>query len=304
MLLTLDQLYSDSLTMRAVRLLIAALVVLAIQIPAAFSQDISTLLMNSTFEIAGPDAMPGKQTFGTVFLLGKPMKEDPKRAYFVLVTAAHVLDAISGDVATVLLRHKDENGNYTLLPTQIEVRHNGASLYVKNPDADVAAMYIRIPEAAAFDLLSIALLADDNRLNRAGVHPGDELQCLGFPLAINLNGFPVIRSGLLASYPITPTKVVRQLYYNFHTFPGNSGGPVYFSFLSRIVQRFDASWRHSTRHHRIGITAGVVKAAGVRERTAGHFPDCTKRIYYRHYQSSAGSTCSIGGWTYPGFMEC
>jgi hypothetical protein len=222
--------------MRAVRLLIAALVVLAIQIPAAFSQDISTLLMNSTFEIAGPDAMPGKQTFGTVFLLGKPMKEDPKRAYFVLVTAAHVLDAISGDVATVLLRHKDENGNYTLLPTQIEVRHNGASLYVKNPDADVAAMYIRVPEAAAFDLLSIALLADDNRLNELEIHPGDELQCLGFPLAINLNGFPVIRSGLLASYPITPTKLVRQLYYNFHTFPGNSGGPVYFSFLSRMYK--------------------------------------------------------------------
>ena len=110
----------------------------------------------------------------------------------------------------------------------------GPNLYVKNPDADVAAMYVPIPEGTAFDLLPMVFLADDARLTRLEMHPGDELQCLGFPLAISLNGFPVIRSGLLASYPITPTKVVRQLYYNFHTFPGNSGGPVYFSFFNRV----------------------------------------------------------------------
>jgi hypothetical protein len=60
------------------------------------------------------------------------------------------------------------------------------------------------------------------------------LECLGFPLAISLNTFPVIRSGLIASYPITPTEAIGKIYYNFHVFPGNSGGPVYFSFLNRV----------------------------------------------------------------------
>ena len=68
------------------------------------------------------------------------------------------------------------------------------------------------------------------------MHPGDELLCLGFPLAINFNAFPVIRSGLLASFPITPSRTVRQYYYNFHVLPGNSGGPVYFSLPNRIYQ--------------------------------------------------------------------
>ena len=120
------------------------------------------------------------------------MKVDPQRAYYVLVTAAHVLDVINGDQATLLLRHKEENGGFTTIPTQIEIRASGARLYVKNPDADVAAMHIRIPSVAAVNLLPMSLLADDARLNDLDVRPGDELQCLGFPLAISLNGFPVI----------------------------------------------------------------------------------------------------------------
>jgi hypothetical protein len=133
-----------------------AFLALTLRSLAAFSQDIATLLMNSTFEIAGPDSTPGKVNYGTVFLLGKPMKAEPQRGYFVLVTAAHVLDVISGDRATLFLRHKEENGNgnYTTIPTQIEIRQNGASHYVKNPNADVAAMYIRMPDAAAFALFT------------------------------------------------------------------------------------------------------------------------------------------------------
>ena len=221
---------------RVSRLLGIALAALSLQTHAALCQDIATLLMNSTFEIAGPDATPGKENFGTVFLLGKPMKASTQQAYFVLITAAHVLDVISGDRAELLLRHEEDNGSFTPVPTVIEIRHNGADLYVKNPDADVAAMYVRIPKIAVFSLLPIPLLADDARLNDLEIHPGNELRCLGFPLAININGFPVIRSGLLASYPVTPTKAVHSLYYNFHTFPGNSGGPVYFRFLNRVYK--------------------------------------------------------------------
>jgi len=180
-----------------------------------------------------PSAEEGKSTVGTVFFLGRPLKTDPKRGSYVLITAAHVLDEISGDTATLVLRKKDETGAFNKLPYPIPIREKGTKLYVKNPDADVAAMFVRIPVGAEPMLLPIATLVDDAALEQLEIHPGDELLCLGFSLAVDVNGFPVIRSGLLASYPITPSKTVKLYYYNFHIFRGNSGGPVYFSFANR-----------------------------------------------------------------------
>lgn len=209
----------------------------AVCVHGTFGQEeLNAALMNSTFEVLGPSATtPGQTTFGTVFFLGKPLENVPGKAYFVLITAAHVFDEIAGDDATLILRKKD-GGNAALvsLPYPIKIRSQGVNLYTKNPDADVAAMYLAIPSDAEVHLLSIDGLVDDSTLERLNVHPGDELSCLGFPLNISLNGFPVLRSGTLASYPITPSKTTKTYYYAFHVFPGNSGGPVYYSFLNRI----------------------------------------------------------------------
>jgi S1-C subfamily serine protease len=220
---------------RTAKFFACSLLVLTVSCTVARSQELNTILMNSTFEIFGPSATePGETTFGTVFFLGKPLRTDPNKGSFVLITAAHVLDEISGDTATLVLRRKNSTGDYTKLPYTIAIRDQGKNLYVKNPEADVAAMFVSVPTVAEPMLLPISALADDTELKQLEIHPGDELLCLGFPLAVDLNTFPVVRSGLLASYPITPSKAVRQYYYNFHIFPGNSGGPVYFSFSNRI----------------------------------------------------------------------
>jgi hypothetical protein len=66
--------------------------------PMAPSEELNTLLMHATFRIAGPKkGQPGSVSFGTVFIMGVPLKDDPKTASIVLVTAAHVLDDIEGD---------------------------------------------------------------------------------------------------------------------------------------------------------------------------------------------------------------
>lgn len=201
---------------------------------AARSQDLNTELMNSTFEITGPGKAAGSTTGGTVFFLGKPMKDDPQREYYVLITAAHVLDKISGDDAILFLRKQDENGSFSKEPYPIKLRQNGKNLYVTNSDADVAAMYEKLPKMTNLSMLPVSGLADDALLEKLKIHAGDELLCLGFPLSADLNGFPIIRTGILASYPITPSKSVKQYYYAFHIFPGNSGGPVYFNFQDRM----------------------------------------------------------------------
>src|SRR3546814_20200686 len=55
------------------------------------------------------------------------------------------------------------------------------------------------------------------------------MMALGFPrgLAANQAGFPILRSGRVASYPIAPAKIFPTFLLDFSVFPGNSGGPVY-----------------------------------------------------------------------------
>jgi hypothetical protein len=203
------------------------------QVKPSVTPDISTKLMNSTFEIFGNGEKPGFTTSGAVFLIGKPMKDKPGQSWFVLVTAAHVLNEMSGDTATLMFRKKDASGNFIAEPTTIQIRHEGQNSYVQNPDADVAAMFINTPADSVTEALSLTQLATDEILDNLALHPGDELFCLGFPLRVDVNTFPVLRTGTLASYPITPSKSVKKYAFAFHVFPGNSGGPVYFSYANR-----------------------------------------------------------------------
>ena len=70
------------------------------------------------------------------------------------------------------------------------------------------------------------------------IHPGDELECLGYPLgqAANDAGFPILRSGKIASFPLLPTASNPTFLYDFRVFKGNSGGPVYFVQSNRFYQ--------------------------------------------------------------------
>ncbi|MBV8682505.1 MAG: serine protease, partial [Caulobacteraceae bacterium] len=43
----------------------------------------------------------------------------------------------------------------------------------------------------------------------------------------NTAGFPILRAGRVASYPLGPSKAFPTFLLDFRVFPGNSGGPVY-----------------------------------------------------------------------------
>lgn len=56
--------------------------------------ELNTILMQSTFRIHGPKkGSSDKTSFGTAFLMGKPTPDITKQ-YYVLITAAHVLEDI------------------------------------------------------------------------------------------------------------------------------------------------------------------------------------------------------------------
>jgi len=187
--------------------------------------------MNSTFKIANGD------TIGTVFILGKSSQYNTGYAYYVLITAHHVLNSIKSDEATLFLR-SEEDSTYTKFPLQIKIRDNGKPLWKKHPKVDVAAMYVSIPDEVKIPLLTISFLATDSLISEYELHPGDELLCLGYPFGVeaNIAGFPILRSGKIASYPILPTNEVKYFLYDFNVFGGNSGGPVYFIGSNRSVK--------------------------------------------------------------------
>lgn len=191
--------------------------------PAEMALDLNTVLMRSTFRIAGDGST------GTAFILGRPAPSDPKKAYYVMVTAAHVLHLMKGEQATLFLRKRD-GGTYSKASYPIRIRDRDSPLWKTHPSADVAVMYVALPKEADLSLVSTDLIATDEILRQFEIHPGDRLSCLGYPLGAEANeaGFPILRSGQIASYPLVPTKTVKAFLFDFNVFEGNSGGPVYF----------------------------------------------------------------------------
>jgi len=190
--------------------------------------DINTILMRSTFRIAGRD------TLGTVFILGRRVPDSTSHIAYVLVTAAHVLSDIREDEATLFLR-TERNGTFHKLPFPLKIRERGNPLWMQHSAADIAAMYVRLPTTADLRLATTDLLASDENLEAYEIHPGDNLFCLGYPYGAEANdaGFPILRSGRIASYPLAPTSVHPTFLFDFRVFGGNSGGPVYLADVNR-----------------------------------------------------------------------
>jgi hypothetical protein len=197
--------------------------------------ELNSVLMECTFELDGRNAQ-GQETIGTGFVMGRPIPTSPAKGKYVLITAAHVFNDMSGDIISLNLRRKLGENNWIKVPFPLQIRTGGQPLWTKHPDADVAVMYITLPSEVALPLLSTDFLADDAMLSRLEIHPGDELDCLGYPFGFTSNeaGFPILRSGKIASFPLLPTAVTKTFLFDFKVFKGNSGGPVYFVQTNRI----------------------------------------------------------------------
>jgi hypothetical protein len=98
-------------------------------------------------------------------------------------------------------------------------------------------MYGNFPDEVPMTGLSPDYLVTDKSLEEIEFHPGDEAYILGFPAAVSTEGgFPILRTGRIASYPLTPMKAVKQWAFDAHIFGGNSGGPVYFNSVNRYFK--------------------------------------------------------------------
>jgi len=188
--------------------------------------NIHTIMMESTLRIRGDGST------GTGFVVGKPDPEQDGRYYFILVTAHHVLANVKGDSVLLTLREAmDEAGEtWQRIEYPIQIRASGKDLWTKHSKVDLAAMVVALPTKTVRSLIPAPLLLTDEKIRELEIGPGTELLCLGYPFGVEANpeGFPILRSGKVASYPLLPTASTKSFLFDFSVFPGCSGGPVYY----------------------------------------------------------------------------
>ncbi|QYF87943.1 serine protease [Brevundimonas sp. PAMC22021] len=190
-------------------------------------------LIDATVQIDQPNG-EGTRTVGTAFLVNAPAPGGQPRT--VLVTAGHVLDRMQGQEARLGWRVETTGGTWRFNPQPLAIRdENDRPLWRRHPDRDVAVMAIQAPDAFARAAIPLAWLAGPEAFDEAQVGPGDEMLTLGFPhgLSANRAGFPILRTGRIASWPLTPITAFPTFLLDFAVFPGNSGGPVFWTPAAR-----------------------------------------------------------------------
>jgi S1-C subfamily serine protease len=188
--------------------------------------DLTVQMINATVQIDQPLGN-GTRTVGTGFLVQAPTADGQPRV--VLVTAGHVLNRMPNAEARLGWRFQDADGVWRYQPQPLQIRASGEPLWTKHPTRDVVVMAIQAPAEFARAAIPLSWLADDTTFDRYAIGAGDEMIALGFPegLASNKAGFPILRVGRLASYPLSPVKEFPTFLLDFRVFAGNSGGPVF-----------------------------------------------------------------------------
>lgn len=169
--------------------------------------------------------LDGRSTVGTGFLVSAPTPDGRPR--IVLVTANHVFQRMEMGAAKVGYRIQTKDG-WRYAPQSILIRDLDRELWRRDEAHDVAVIEVKAPEAFAKAAIPLAWLAGEDAFAKSNVGPGDEMMVLGFPqgLAANTAGFPILRSGRVAS-PIEAVSASPTFLLDFRVFPGNSGGPVF-----------------------------------------------------------------------------
>ena len=126
--------------------------------------------------------------------------QTPEASQYTLVTAAHVFDRIAGENAQVAIRLK-RDGQIVRMVVTVPIRKSTIRLYAKHPNADVAVMRVTLPDNNAHSMVSWPALATDEVFTRLGIHPGDEMFTVGYPLCTMANpqGYPMLRRGAVAT---------------------------------------------------------------------------------------------------------
>jgi hypothetical protein len=200
------------------------------------SLDLNMALMRATFKLEQRQD-DGISTVGTGWLVRLPGPAyGSGKDRIALVTAAHVFNRMKLAEATVHWRREDDGGMWHRESKPLIIRTPTLEpKWTRHASRDIAVMLVTPPDQPRAHAIDFDLLADDSVFQDFDVRPGDEVLALGYPRGIAANelGFPILRSGRVASFPLWPSERFPTFLMDFAVFAGNSGGPVYMADRSR-----------------------------------------------------------------------
>ena len=188
--------------------------------------DMTVRMISATVEIDQPQA-DGHRIAAAGFLVSDPTPDGRPRT--VLVTANHVFDDMPGDTAMVGYRTQGADGAWAFTPQPLPIRAGGKPLWNQEPGHDIAVLAVQAPPAFAQAAVPLSWLAGDADAAAAPLTVGQEMLALGYPdgLAANAAGFPILRQGRIASWPLGGSATTPTFLLDLRAYPGNSGGPVW-----------------------------------------------------------------------------
>jgi len=222
--------------------------------------DLSVDLIQATVQLEQP-LKDGSRTVGTGFLIADTDPDGKPRT--ILITAAHVFDRMPSFSARIGYRIQASDGVWRYDPQTLKIRDGDHPLWVKHAGRDVAALVVEAPPEFAKAAIPLAWLAKDDTFSQYKLGPGDEMMALGFPRGLSANpaGFPILRSGRVASYPLAPATAFPTFLMDFSVFPGNSGGPV---FMAEGARRRPGATESQEVQFIAGILTQQVELSGER----------------------------------------
>ncbi len=186
--------------------------------------DLTVQLIDATVQVE--HVVGGERRTATGFLVDAPRPDGAPRV--MLVTAAHVVEPAEGGQVRIGWRYETGEGGWRFEPQPTPLATaDGRSYWTRHPERDVAVLEVSAPPEFARAAIPLAWLSGEGA--EESITPGEELMALGFPLGLSANraGFPILRSGRLASWPLWPAQAFPTFLIDAAMFPGNSGGPVF-----------------------------------------------------------------------------
>jgi hypothetical protein len=188
--------------------------------------DLTVALIKATVQIDQPIS-EAKRMVGTGFLVSVPRADGTNE--IVLVTAAHVFEKMPAADVRIGWRVQGVQGSWNYVPSNMTIRTSTGPTWYQHPSQDIAVIPVNVPEGLRDSAIPAAWLADDATFINERVAAGDEMMTLGYPhgLSANVAGFPILRAGRLASWPVAPSNTYPTFLIDLTAVPGNSGGPVF-----------------------------------------------------------------------------
>jgi hypothetical protein len=200
---------------------------------------------------ARPDGIVDKnKPIGTGFLVGIPIKSDPKRSYAVLVTARHMVDPTwakcgiaNPSVVYMRLNKKtytpgSDDPGFDFVP--VPLIEQGTPTWVHHTETDIDAAVVPFPKNVdQFDFILIPVELFPTEAELASQSIGDSVMSAGLMPALPgiKRNYPIFKFGQISNIPSEdietrcspqlPTFFVKVWLIAANLIPGNSGSPIF-----------------------------------------------------------------------------